>query len=157
MEIRKLLRGSALRCTPAREAVLRLLYDACRPLAHGQIATAPGMEEVDRVTLYRTLAALEEAGLLHRVQGKDGGRHFCAHPPHGDGCPGNHPHFLCDKCGQIRCLNDQALPRITVAAGERVMGKQLVAYGICSACTGEVVEYSTNNEEGCNESRFKGR
>jgi len=135
MEIRKLLRESALRCTPAREAVLRVLYDARRPLAHGQIAAAPGMEDVDRVTLYRTLTALEEAGLLHRVQDREGVWHFCAHPPSEDGCPGDHPHFVCDTCGQIRCLNGQSLPWIAVEEGERVSSKQLVAYGTCAACS----------------------
>lgn len=135
MEIRQVLRQASLRCTPGREAVLRFLYDSGRPLAHGQIATAPGMEGVDRVTLYRTLTALEEARLLHRVQDKDGVWHFCAHPPDGDGCPGNHAHFVCDTCGQIRCLADQSLPWVTVKEGERVFGKQLVVYGICLVCT----------------------
>ncbi len=134
MRIRQVLRQSGLRCTPVREEVLRFLYDARRPLAHGQIAAAAGMEEVHRVTLYRTLTALEEAGLLHRVQGRDGVWNFCAHPPHGEDCPGNHAHFVCETCGQIRCLHEQSLPWIAVEEGERVSGKQLVAYGICSTC-----------------------
>ena len=136
MEIRELLKQSDLRCTHAREAVLRLLCDARRPLSHEQIAAAPNMERLDRVTLYRTLAALQEAGLAHRVQGKDGVWHFCAHATHEDGCPGNHPHFLCLRCGRMRCLSDQSLPWVAVDEGERVIGKHLVVYGACSACAG---------------------
>jgi Fur family ferric uptake transcriptional regulator/Fur family zinc uptake transcriptional regulator len=135
MEIREFLRTSGLRRTPAREAVLRLLCQARRPLNHEQIAAAPSTEGMDRVTLYRTLTALQEAGLAHRVQGKDGVWHFCAHPSEeGDGCPGNHPHFLCLRCGGMRCLRGQSLPWVTVDEGERVIGKHLVVYGSCSAC-----------------------
>lgn len=138
MKSRKLLEESGLRFTRARDMVLRFLYDVRRPLTHGQIAKGPGMENIDRITLYRTLAALLEAGLLQRVQGKDGVWHFCAPPhPNGAGCPGNHPHFLCTRCGQMRCLIGQSLPWITVDGAERVIGKYLVAYGLCSACATE--------------------
>jgi Fur family ferric uptake transcriptional regulator/Fur family zinc uptake transcriptional regulator len=134
METRELLKESGLRRTPAREIVLGLLCEARRPLSHEQIAAAPSTEGMDRVTLYRTLAALQEAGLAHRVQGKDGVWHFCAHATHKDGCPGNHPHFLCLRCGGMRCLSDQSLPWVNVDANEQVIGKHLVVYGSCRAC-----------------------
>lgn len=134
MVIHERLKQSGLRCTPSRVAVLRLLCQAGRPLSHEQIAATPSTEGLDRVTLYRTLAALQEAGLTHRVQGKDGVWHFCAHLADSDGCPGNHPHFLCLRCGGMRCLSDQMLPRVTVDEGEEVIGKHLVVYGSCSAC-----------------------
>jgi Fur family ferric uptake transcriptional regulator len=133
-KVRRLLKESGLRSTPAREAVMRFLSRAGRPLAHGEIAGAPGMDALDRVTLYRTLTALQEAGLAHRVQDKNGAWRFCAHAARGDGCPGNHPHFLCTRCGTMRCLLDQPLPWVTVRKGEQVVGKQMVVYGLCSAC-----------------------
>jgi Fur family ferric uptake transcriptional regulator len=134
MEIRELLRKSGLRRTPAREAVLRLLCEVGRPLSHEQIAAAARTRDVDRVTLYRTLTALQEAGLAHRVQGKDGVWHFCAHLAEGEGCPGNHPHFLCLRCGEMSCLSGQVLPWVVVDEGVQVIGKQLVVYGTCTAC-----------------------
>ena len=36
--IRDLLRKSGLRCTPGRMSVLRILFDAGRPMSHGQLA-----------------------------------------------------------------------------------------------------------------------
>jgi Fur family ferric uptake transcriptional regulator/Fur family zinc uptake transcriptional regulator len=134
LEIRTLLKGSRLRCTPAREAVLHLLCRVRRPLAHAQIAAARGMAGLDRVTVYRTLSALQEAGLVHRVQDKDGVWRFCAHRSREEGCPGNHPHFLCMRCGEMRCLTDQSLPWVETSGGEQVMGKQLVVYGLCAVC-----------------------
>ncbi len=95
------------------------------------------MGELDRVTLYRTLTTLQKAGLVHRVQGREGVWHFCAHMPRADRCPDNHPHFLCVQCGQMRCLTDQSIPYIAIDEGERVTGKQLVASGLCSVCAEE--------------------
>ena len=129
-----LLRQSGLRCTLQRASVLRVLVRAGRPMSHGQLTEKLGAGEIDRVTLYRTLTALQDAGLVHRVQGKDAVWHFCAHSPDATGCPGNHPHFLCTRCGGMRCLSDQPLPWVAIGKGEKVTGKQLVVYGRCSAC-----------------------
>ena len=92
---------------------------------------------VDRVTLYRTLETLHRAGLLHQIRGEDGVLRYGSHDPDSPVCPGNHPHFLCVVCGQMRCLVDQRLPRVKVPAGCEVKGKQLVVFGYCEACCSE--------------------
>ncbi len=131
---RDLLRSAGLRCTPAREAVLAHLARQARPLAHRELARARALAALDRVTLYRTRAALQEAGLVHRVRDQAGAWRFCAHVRRGERCPANHPHFLCTRCGRMRCLTGQTLPWITVRGGERITGKQLVVYGLCRGC-----------------------
>ena len=133
-KVRELLKGTGLRCTPARDTVLRFLSQKGHPLAHSEIAKARGLAALDRVTLYRTLTALQEAGLVHRVQDQNGAWRFCAHARLGKGCPGGHAHFLCTQCGRMHCLTSQALPWITVSDGSLVTGKQLVVYGLCPAC-----------------------
>jgi len=135
MEVRMWLRQAHVRCTPAREAVLRLLHNAQHGLAHSQMTT-PGspIAGIDRVTLYRALETLVNAGLVHRVQGLDGIWYFHAHPAASRRCPADHPHFQCTRCGRVRCLTDQELPWVTVADEEQVLGKQLVVHGICSSC-----------------------
>ena len=132
--VRESLKSAGLRCTPARDAVLSLLSQKGHPLAHSEIAKARGLATLDRVTLYRTLTALQEAGLVHRVQDLEGAWRFCAHARLGKGCPGGHAHFHCTRCGRMRCLTDQALPWISVSEGAEVTGKQLVVYGLCPAC-----------------------
>jgi Fur family transcriptional regulator, ferric uptake regulator len=132
---RELLKASGLRCTPARDAVLAFLSRQGRPLAHSEIARARGLAALDRVTLYRTLTALQDAGLVHRVQDHEGAWRFCAHVRHGRRCPADHPHFQCTRCGRMRCLTDQTLPWVSVRGKERITGKQLVVYGLCAACS----------------------
>jgi Fur family transcriptional regulator, ferric uptake regulator len=131
---RGLLKASGLRFTPARDAVLAYLSRQGRPLAHSEIARARGLATLDRVTLYRTLTALQDAGLVHRVQDQEGAWRFCAHVRNGRRCPANHPHFQCTRCGRMRCLTGQELPWIEARGGERITGKQFVVYGLCAAC-----------------------
>ncbi|MBL3592013.1 MAG: transcriptional repressor [Synergistaceae bacterium] len=133
MTEKRYLKEVGLRATKARLTTLKLLYERGRPLSHGEIQEGLG-EGLDRVTLYRTLASLERAGLVHRVQGTDGAWRFCAHRPDQAGCPGNHPHFLCLQCGAMVCLTGQPLPHVDVPPGCSVSGKQLVVYGLCPSC-----------------------
>jgi Fur family ferric uptake transcriptional regulator len=140
MRAEELLQVAGLRRTKAREAVLSLLCQAERPLAHHEIAGRPEAEGLDRVTLYRTLGSLQRAGLVHRVQGVDGVWRFRAHPGERVECPGNHPHFLCLSCGAMSCLDGQALPWVSVPEGTEVRGKQLVVYGRCRRCAAARIE-----------------
>ena len=125
-----------VRATPFREQVLSLLLQRGHPMTHAEILqTLPNA--ADRVTLYRTLETLRDAGILHQVQGADGVWRFCAHELDGGGCPGGHPHFLCLACGSMVCLTGQPLQRVEVPVDVLVQGKQLVVYGLCASCKHE--------------------
>jgi Fur family ferric uptake transcriptional regulator/Fur family zinc uptake transcriptional regulator len=131
-DLRRMLRGARLKVTPLRLDILGHLISAGRPLSHSDIQSA--MPDLDRVTLYRTLESFVEADIAHQVQGLDGTWRFCAHTKSEDGCPGNHPHFLCVSCGLMICLTDQNMPRVGVPDGHEVEGKQFVVYGRCRKC-----------------------
>jgi Fur family ferric uptake transcriptional regulator/Fur family zinc uptake transcriptional regulator len=132
--------------TAVRLDVYTYLLHERRPLSHQEVATR--LEHHDRVTLYRTLNRLAAAGLVHAVLGLEGVWRFCAHPPLHDGCPGNHPHFLCLSCGRMTCLTDQKLPHIEVPSDVEVRGKQLLVYGRCARCTGSKRLSVRENAEG---------
>jgi Fur family ferric uptake transcriptional regulator/Fur family zinc uptake transcriptional regulator len=130
--LRALLKLAGLKVTPVRMEILDYLVEAGHPLSHAEIHSAlPGM---DRVTIYRTLTAFTETDIAHQIQGPDGSWRFCAHERSFEGCPGNHPHFLCESCGRMVCLLDQHMPRVEVAEGDIVKSKQFVLHGKCSEC-----------------------
>lgn len=133
-ELRAELRAAGLRCTPARVRVLGAIRSFGRPASHAELADHAEVVGMDAVTLYRSLSALEGAGLLHRVHGTDGAWRACAQPEGRDGCPGNHAHFLCSTCGQMACLVDQPLPRVMPPPGAVVQGRNFVAFGRCAQC-----------------------
>ena len=134
MEAVGLLEKSGLRKTKARIAVLKVLGATDRPLSHQEIAARKETGFLDRVTLYRTLSTLEQAGLLHRVQGLDGVWRFSGHRTRPGECGGNHIHFLCVDCNRMSCLPEQPLPWLEGPAGAEILGKQLVVYGRCARC-----------------------
>jgi Fur family ferric uptake transcriptional regulator len=134
MQAELLLRRASVRPTPVRLQVLGSLLRTGYPVSQPELARSRELKAYDRVTLYRTLNLLREAGLVHAVQGIDGAWRFCAHPLDVVGCPGDHPHFLCFSCGRMNCLTGQRLPHIELPPDMRVEGKQLVVYGRCSVC-----------------------
>ena len=133
-DIERLIKKAGIRSNTVRTYVLRCLFFYGRPLSHGEILEDPDMAGFDRVTVYRTLSKLQEAKLVHVIEGTDGIRRYCAHYPEQPNCPGNHPHFICQVCGTMVCLTGQSMPRVDVPEGMIVKGKQLVVYGICNKC-----------------------
>lgn len=88
---------------------------------------------VSRATVYRTLAALEEAGFVEGLETGDGGRkfeHVLGHE--------HHDHMVCTRCGTILEFRDDALEQRQEAAarkrGFRIESHSLRIYGICSEC-----------------------
>lgn len=150
MDNKKILSDAGLRLTRQRQLILDLLFSRGVPLSHSEIL-AEIDEHLDRVTLYRTLETLKKAGIVHQVQGIDGVWRFCAHEQGAEGCPGDHPHFLCISCGKMICLTGQKMPRVDVPEGVDVEGKQLVVYGLCQDCLAKKADAApydkTDNEE----------
>ncbi|MBN2797679.1 MAG: transcriptional repressor [Deltaproteobacteria bacterium] len=132
MDARQRLSAAGLRRTAARVLVTERMVAEGRPLTPAGICEA--LPELDRVTVYRTLASLEGAGLAHKVQGLDGAWRYCIDDSEISGCPGGHPHLLCTRCGAMACLLGQGLPWVAVPEGFAVQGKQLVVHGICASC-----------------------
>jgi Fur family ferric uptake transcriptional regulator/Fur family zinc uptake transcriptional regulator len=136
LKAEEVLRGKGMRSTALRRRVLELLSERGEPMSHLEIfeALATSGQTPDRVTLYRTLSAFSGACIVHEVQGTDGAVRFCLHESAREGCLGNHPHFLCRRCGRMTCLSGQPLPYVEVPAGTLVEGKQLLVFGLCPRC-----------------------
>ncbi|HVZ94381.1 MAG TPA: Fur family transcriptional regulator [Phycisphaerales bacterium] len=130
------LREAGLRVTVTRLAVLRTLHESPTPLSAQEVFERLDSQGADRVTIYRTLASLEEVKLLHRVDPGDRvWRYGLLQKSHHE-----HAHFVCDDCGEIRCLDDAA---VTISfssaakrAGEKIRVKQHDVYlhGVCEKC-----------------------
>ncbi|MBL0927681.1 MAG: transcriptional repressor [Phycisphaerales bacterium] len=138
------LRGTGLRVTQGRLDVIRVLAASPAPLPAGDVLAALEGREIDRVTVYRTLQSLVDAGLAHRLDPGDRVWRFglIADPskPHAPGHHhGEHAHFVCDECGVVRCLED-ATVRVSFAAGEsarlKVTQRDVVLHGTCERCDG---------------------
>lgn len=101
-KLRDELRGSGLRATASRVAVLRLLRGSGKPLSHGDVVRALSDGPWDRSSLYRNLIDLERVGLARRTQlGAPVWRFEDALSDH---AVSSHPHLVCSVCGKVSCL-----------------------------------------------------
>lgn len=89
---------------------------------------------VSRSTVYRTLAGLEEAGLLRKVartNDRDVYEHDYGYP--------QHDHLICSKCGTlIEFPNSEIsefLESIAKRHSFRMSGHRLEVYGVCDDCS----------------------
>ena len=93
-------------------------------------------QEVDRVTLYRTLNSLEEKGVLHRVFDVDGVAKYaicketCTVNHHED----EHIHFHCLQCKSIFCIDIDERPRFILPQGYSIHQLNLQVQGYCLQC-----------------------
>jgi Fur family ferric uptake transcriptional regulator len=137
------LRAAAVRVTGARLKVLAALLDAQRALSHHEVQEA--FAEMDRVTLYRALDCLTDAGLAHKITGDDRVFRFSAGAEH-DGADGparhrQHGHFKCTRCAKVFCLDsigeagllENAL-RESLGKGFRSHDIEFTIKGWCADC-----------------------
>ena len=132
---RTLLEAVSLRCTKPRLQVLESLLTASQPVTQEQIAEQLGEKAPNKVTIYRTLEALCEAGLVHKAFLQDRTWHFeLARNCSEHQC---HPHFTCAACGQITCLMDMHVPAIKSRHnGYTIQRQRIQLEGLCPHCSG---------------------
>ena len=131
-EVKKILKSHKLRVTDGRVDVLEFF------LRQGRAITFKDLEmefkTSDRVTLYRTLNAFTEHGVLHKIPNDSG------HATYGlchDTCDSeehyhDHLHFKCNECGTIECLEIK-IPSVNVP-GYLVKEANMILKGTCKTC-----------------------
>ena len=155
---REVLRAANLRITGMRLALLGQMGAARPPATAQQIfdelcaaAKRDKAARPDRVTVYRTLNTLVEAGLAHKVDPGDRVYRFSL-TDHAR-CEGEkhvheHPHFICDSCGTVECLegaevvvkSHAARAEQDVSPKRKVKQDGVVLHGTCETCVDEPVK-----------------
>jgi Fur family ferric uptake transcriptional regulator len=134
-DAREHLRSAGMRWTPQRRLILEVLDETA-----GHVT---GSELVDRCrsidpattpsTVYRTLRALEDVGLVRHAHGLDGREEFHVRP--GD----EHGHLHCEACGSSWEIgSDEAAATIEAfrsARGFEVDLSHLTVVGRCRSCS----------------------
>lgn len=127
-----------LRNTEIRREILALFLETAYALSHQYIEKKLA-SKFDRVTLYRTLKAFEESGLVHRIANDKETIEYALckddchveHHKHSD----NHAHFRCDTCHKTYCLDNVGIPDLHIPKGFSAKDFQLLVSGICDKCS----------------------
>ena len=88
---------------------------------------------ISRDTVYRTLATLEEQGLVRKAE-------ILASKGRYDANVDRHHHFVCTECGLVRdftceAMDHLAIPRAVASLGQ-VRSSHVQLRGVCAVCAG---------------------
>jgi len=121
------LRADGTRITAARRALVAALVDA----ADHHVTADDLVDTVHRSTVYRTLDALEQAGVIEHV-----------HLGHGRAVyhlsDDRHHHLVCDRCGAVIQVPEAVVAplrdQLSAGYGFVVNGRHFALPGVCRAC-----------------------
>jgi Fur family transcriptional regulator, ferric uptake regulator len=130
------LRDASVRITVARVKVLAALLSAQRAFSHQDIQEQDAFADMDRVTLYRALDCLTDAGLAHKIAGDDRVYRYSAGAEHGDAPQDRHAphhqhgHFKCTRCAKVFCLDSIGEAGLLQNALQETLGKGFQSHDI---------------------------
>ena len=126
-----------LRPTPLRLRVLETLGSENRAWQAREILDAiRAHRPVNKVSVYRILDDLTRLGLVRKLPSEGAAAHYelaCEHHP-------PHPHFQCQACGEVQCLEPVPLERIwreIDPRGNRAERLEIRVEGLCRRCQGK--------------------
>lgn len=91
----------------------------------------PTLPSISLDTVYRTLATLEQHGLVSRIQTAESQARF-------EAVTGSHHHLICSQCKQVLDFQWPAIETLdlpeTISHWGHVGSKNVVMYGTCNRC-----------------------
>jgi len=130
------LRAAGYRVTPQRLVIHRTLVELGSHVGAEELfeAVEERLPNVSLPTVYATLEALENAGLVWRVAAGRG-------PALYDARPSDHHHLVCRSCGAVEDVEAKLVLDAALASaakrGFAADGAEVVVHGLCAACRGQ--------------------
>ena len=129
-----ILKQHGMRLTESRKSILSVFVSQNKAI--GQPELEKQLAHFDRVTIYRSLNAFLEKGILHQVLDDMGATKYalcsehCSEHEHQD----EHIHFKCVACERLECISDIQIPVIKLPKGYTFQDANLLVRGICETC-----------------------
>ena len=126
------LKEKGLKNTPIREVILNVFSVDCKPINAEYIFDKLKSKKINLVTIYRTLASLEGAGILRRVDMHKGSAFYELGLDH-------HHHLVCTDCGTVEefkaCDVENTAKNILKHSTFKSVGTHsLELFGVCKKC-----------------------
>lgn len=130
----KMLEKAGIRPTANRLLVLRTVAASARPLSMSELEAQ--LETLEKSSVFRVLTLLLEHHLIHAVEdGRGIVRYELCHGESHCSVEDMHPHFYCEGCQKVTCIDTVAVPVVTVPAGFDVHSVNYMIKGLCPDCT----------------------
>lgn len=129
-----LLKTAGLRITSHRVEVVEYLLQHPKPV-NLYVINKHFQSEINRITLYRILNDLAQAGLIKVFYGQDGQKYVEKTPEKSDqylNQKSGHFHFQCHQCDTVFCLDD--IQVLNLPDGFNLSMEQSILIGMCEKC-----------------------
>ena len=134
-KIVQLLESKGIRPTAMRLMTYKRLVELKVAISLGDLEKDFKVSE--RSTLFRTMKAFEEKGIVHQIEDGTGVIKYALCEENCECEVGNdlHLHFHCNKCNETVCLTEHKIPYISLPDGYITEDINLVVKGICEKCS----------------------
>ena len=132
-DLENILTGKSIKPTANRILVLKELMRNSHPVNLADLET--DLAPMDKGSIFRVLQLFSEKEVIHVIE--DGSRSLkyeVCHAEHHHTPTDQHPHFYCEKCGSLYCLDSISLPDIGLPSEFRIKSINLMIKGICPKC-----------------------
>jgi Fur family ferric uptake transcriptional regulator len=128
-----ILQQHHIKKTSSRVAILQALKRGGFPLTEAEIKAQMG-DLYDRITFYRNMQSMAEAGILHRIVVDNTLVKYALNPCDKKNCHHiNHAHFFCRKCSKLICLDEIEI-ETKLPEGYVREEVELLVRGVCNLC-----------------------
>ena len=133
IHLAELLRERKLKATSTRLEVLSVISDYNKAIPFSEIQNA--LHNFDRVTLYRTIHALMENGIIHKalIEEKETFFAVCSNSCSSDCHNHKHIHFKCSSCQAVTCVQADRPISFSIP-GHSIESFEIEARGVCATC-----------------------
>lgn len=120
MNIEEKVAQNGFRLTAPRKKILSIFAQQSHPISFENYTLLD--PSLDKSTFYRTMQTFENAHIIHGIESDEGKRYF-------ELIDELHPHFVCQNCHSIICLDPIASPQLDGYSVHSIIYK-----GICPQC-----------------------
>ena len=134
-KVPELLKEHKLRTTSSRSVILNIFIKRTHALSYSDIEKEVS-SAFDRVTVYRTLKAFLDRGVIHKVLDDGGALKYalCNEQCQEEDHHHDHVHFKCTQCGKTQCLEDVEVHPLKLPRGYKAKEVNLLIRGTCPRC-----------------------
>lgn len=136
LTVEDILRKANLKVTKWRKVLLQKIVSNQNGISYSDLSQSDDFKG-HRVTLYRALIDLEDAGLVEKIRDASGTVIYMLRSSDGQSHR-LHPHFSCRLCSTMVCLSDINLPAIHLPTGYTNEQVVCLVYGLCAKCSSSV-------------------
>lgn len=131
--IKEYLRERALKATPIRVGLLSLLSERESAIPYSEIQE--NLKSFDRVTLYRTLNALIDGGIVHKASTSGDETYYalCSQKCSKHCHKHEHIHFKCTACHEVSCVHIEQAIKISIP-NFQIEEVSVEVKGVCDKC-----------------------